>query len=175
MSTPWILVSVAFLLLAVFAALWLRGSKAPRSLEQAFTAIRSLDIEAFRNLVDPEEEEFLRSRLSGSAFRKTQRARAEAALAYVEALSDASLQFARFGGVAQRSPDPVIAASGREIANSATYLRFRALQATVSLTLCAAFPHFGLRPLRSLLDQYDRATHLLQNHGGLERVRGQAS
>ncbi len=175
MSAALILVLIAFLLLAVFAYLATRHSASPRDLDHAFTAIRALDIEAFRNLVDPGEDEFLRSQLSPMAFRKIQRERAQAALAYVKVLSDTSLEFARFGSAVQRSPDPAIAASGRKIANSATYLRFRALQATVSLTLLAAFPYFGPRPLRSLLDQYDHATHLLQNHSGLERARSQAS
>lgn len=175
MSAAFFFVFSAFLLLALFGYLAMRRRTDVQDVDQASAAMRSLDIEAFRNLVDPEEEKFLRARLAPKQFRKIKRQRVQAALAYVKALSDASLQFARFGGAAQRSPDPAIAASGRQIANSATYLRFRALQATVSLSVSAAFPYFGPRPLRSLLDQYDRATHLLENHSGLERVRSQAS
>jgi hypothetical protein len=174
MSTAFILALVAFFLLAVFAYLAMRPSKDAGDVEQATSAIRSLDVEAFRNLVDLREEAFLRARLAPREFRRIQRERAQAALAYVKAVSQASLQFARLGGAAKRSPDPAIAASGRQIANSATYLRLRALEASVSLTVAAAFPWFGPRPLRSLLEQYDRASQLLQNHTGLERVRSQA-
>ncbi len=170
MSMPFILVFTAFLLLAVFAFLATRRSSAAVDVDRALVAIRSLDIEAFRNLVDPKEDEYLRSRLSAAAFQKVQRERAHAALAYVKALSEASLQFARLGGAAQGSPDPAIAASGRQIASSATYLRLRALQATVSLTISAVIPGLRPRPLHSLLDQYDRATQLLQHHNGLQRV-----
>lgn len=175
MSTPFIFVFVAFFLLAVFAYLAMRRRNDLGDAEQATSAIRSLDVEAFRNLVDPREEEFLRTRLTPREFRKIRRERAEAALAYVNALSQASMQFARLGGAAQRSSDPAIAASGRQIANSATYLRLRSLEASISLTVAAAFPRFGPRPLRALLEQYDRAAQLLQNHTGLERARNQAS
>lgn len=173
MSTTFILVIVALSLLMLFAYLAIRRNSIPRDVDQAFGAIRALDVEAFRNLVSPEEENFLRARLAPREFRKIRRQRALAARAYVRALSDAALQFARLGGAAQRSSDPAIVASGKEIANSATYLRFCALQASISLTMSAAFPGLGPRPLRSLLDQYDRATHLLQNHSGLERARSQ--
>jgi hypothetical protein len=168
-----VLIGLAVLgLLAYFAA---RRTKDFPDLDQALRAIRSLDIEAFRNLVDPEEEAFLRAHLPAREFRRIRRERAQAALAYVKALSHASLQFARFGDVAQRSSDPAIAASGKQIANSAIYLRLRALDARLQLTLSATFPNIGPRPLHSLLAHYDRATYLLQNHNGLQRARSQAS
>ncbi len=173
MSATVVVLFVALIFLVLFVYLATRRGRARADASQALTEIRSLDIDAFRNLIDPAEEEFLRSKLSPRAFRKIQRERAQAALAYVRALSHASLQFARLGGAAQKSPDPAIAASGRQLANNATYLRFRALQATVSLTVSPAFPYLGRLPLRSLLDQYDRATRLLQNHTGLERARSQ--
>lgn len=175
MSTTLLFVLVALALLVVFAALATRRTKDLPDVDQAVTAIQSLDIEAFRNLVDPEEEAFLRASLPPQEFRRIKRERARAALAYVKALSYASLRFARFGDAAQRSSDPAIAASGRQIANSAIYLRLRALDARVQLTLSATFPGFGPRPLRPLLEQYDRAAHLLQNHNGLKRARSEAA
>ena len=175
MSTTLVFVLIALVLLAVFVIFAIRRTKDLPDVDQAITAIQSLDIEAFRNLVDPEEEAFLRASLPPQEFRRIKRERAQAALAYVKALSQASLQFARFGDAAQRSPDPAISASGRQIANSAIYLRLRALDASVHLILSAIFPGFGPRPLRSLLEQYDRAAYLLQNHNGLKRARSQAS
>jgi hypothetical protein len=175
MSSTSIFVLIAFVLLVSFAYLAARRTRNLPDLDRTVTDIRSLDIEAFRNLVDPEEEAFLRARLPAQEFRRIKRERARAALAYVKALSQASLQFARFGDVAQRSPDPAIAASGRQIAESATYLRLRTLDARIQLTLSATFPSFGPRPLRPLLEQYDRATYLLQNHNGLKRARSEAA
>ncbi len=175
MSTTLVFVLIALLLLLSFAYLATRRTRGLQDVDSALTAIRSLDIEAFRNLMDPQEVAFLQAKLPASEFRRIQRERTEAALVYVKALSQVSLQFARFGGVAQRNPDPVIAASGKQIANSATYLRLRALDARLLLTLSATFPSLGPRPLRSLFEQYDHAASLLRNHGGLERAQNHAS
>ena len=175
MSTTLLFVLIAFVLLLSFAYLAARRTMRWPDVDRALTTIQSLDIEAFRNLVDPKEEAFLRARLPAREFRRIKRERARAALAYVKTLSHASLQFARFGDVAQRNPDPAIAASGKQIANSAIYLRLRALDARVQLTLSATFPGVGSRPLRPLLEQYDRAAHLLQNHNGLKRARSEAA
>jgi len=174
-TTPLLFVLIAFVLLLSFAYLGARRTKGSADVDQALTTVQALDIEAFRNLVDPEEEAFLRTRLPAHEFRRIKRERALAALAYAKALSRASLQLARFGDAARRNPDLAIAASGRQIAETATYLRLRTLKARVQLTLSAAFPGLGPRPLRPLLEQYDRAAHLLQNHNGLKRARGEAA
>ena len=175
MSTTFFFVILAVVLLVVFFALAARRSRNSLEIAQALTAVQSLDAEAFRNLVDREEEDFLRAQLTTTAFRKIKQERARAALAYVKALSGASVQIAQFAGQAQRSPDSTLAESGRQIANSATNLRLRALDATVQLTLSATFPRFSPRPLRSLAEDYDHAGYLLQKHNNLVRVRAQAS
>ena len=175
MSATAAFVVAALALLVLFAYLAARRSRDLPDLDRTSATVRSLDMDAFRNLVDPEEEAFLRARLPAREFRRIKRERAQAALAYVKALSSASLQFARFGDAAQRSSDPAIASSGKQIANSATYLRLRALEASANLMVAAAFPGFGPRPLRSLLEQYDHAIHLLQSHSGLQRARSRAS
>jgi len=51
-------------------------------LETAVQAFRSLDIEAFRNLIDSAEEAFLRNNLPPKKFREIKRQRAWAALIY---------------------------------------------------------------------------------------------
>jgi hypothetical protein len=175
MTMTLLFVLIAFLLLLSFAYFAMRRGRDLPNVDQALTAIRSLDIEAFRNLVDPEEEAFLRARLPAVEFKKIKRERARVALAYVRALSRASLQFARFGDAARRSPDPAIAASGKQIADSAIYLRLRALDAGAQLMLAAAFPSLDLHRARSLVQQYDRATYLLIQHNGLTRAHGRAA
>lgn len=166
---------MALALVVVFATLATSRNRSLPDVNRAAAAIQELDVAAFRNLVDPEEEAFLRARLPSHEFGRIKRERNRAALAYVRALSSASLQFARFGDAARRSPDPAIAASGKQIANSAIYLRLRALDATMKLTVSAMFPDLYRRPLGSLVDQYDQAAYLLQNHNGLQRARRHAS
>jgi hypothetical protein len=169
MSATLVFVLISITLLVLFAYLATRRTRDMPDLDRTITAIRALDVEAFRNLVDPEEEEFLRASLPAQEFRRVKRERSRTALVYAKELSKVSLQFARFGEAAQRSPDPVIAAWGKQIANSAIYLRLRALDASAQLILSATFPGLHPRPLRSLLEQYDRATGLLLNHNALRR------
>ncbi|MFZ0802262.1 MAG: hypothetical protein WAN70_08850, partial [Terriglobales bacterium] len=45
--------------------------------------IRSVDLRAFRNLTDPEEEEYLRLNLPPADFRRIQRERLRAAVEYI--------------------------------------------------------------------------------------------
>jgi hypothetical protein len=175
MSTTLLFVLIAFVLLVLFAYFAVRRTKDVPNLDRASTDMRALDIEAFRNLVDPEEEAFLRARLPAPEFKKIKRERARVAFAYVRALSHASLQFARFGDTARRSPDPVIAASGKQIADSAINLRLRALDAGAQLMVAAAFPSLDPHRLRSLLQQYDHATYLLLQHNVLTRAHSRAA
>jgi hypothetical protein len=159
----------------VFSSLAKRRADVSQDLNDALPTIRALDIEAFRKLVDPEEEEFLRARLSLPEFRKIKRERSQAALAYVKTLSEVALQFTRFGSAAQDNPNPALAALGRQIASSGTYLRLRTLDANLRLRVAIAFPGLPARPLRSLLNQYDHAASLLLNHNGLSRSQARSS
>jgi hypothetical protein len=166
MSTELVFVLVAVALLVSFAYLGTRRAKGSPDLGQALAAIQALDIEAFRNLMDPEEEAFLRAQLPVQEFRTLRRERVRAALAYVSELSRASLQFARFGDAAKRSSDPSVAASGRQIANGAISLRMLALNARVRLTLAAVFPGLDTSSVRPLIDRYNQAAGLLQDLSG---------
>ena len=58
------------------------GIKSPEDLRAQLCVV---DIDAFRNLTDPAEEDFLQTHLSQRAYRKVQRQRLRATLAYVGA------------------------------------------------------------------------------------------
>ena len=129
--------------------------------------IRSLDIEAFRNLVDPAEEAFLRCTLSPKEFRAIKRERAWAAFAYVRCAGRAAVLFARAGQAAQRSSDPHIAESGMHIAHRALRLRLYSLQAGIRLLGQAILPSASNRPPSSLIDEYERTAETLLRLGRL--------
>jgi hypothetical protein len=169
MSTDLVFVLIAVALLVTFAYLVIRRAKGSPDLGQALAAIQALDIEAFRNLMDPEEEAFLRAQLPVQEFRALRRERVHVALAYVNELSRVALQFARFGDASKRSSDPSIAASGRQIANDAISLRMLALNARVRLTLAGVFPGLDTSSVRPLIDRYDQAAGLLQDLSGRTR------
>src|SRR5437868_4676551 len=115
MIATWVSVVVALSVLFVLLSIAVSARRQQIGLENAIALIRSIDMEAFRNLVDPEEEQFLRDHLPPIEFRAIRRERARAALAYVRSAGHAAVVFAKAGQVAQRSSDPVIAESGMQI------------------------------------------------------------
>ncbi|MGB6773399.1 MAG: hypothetical protein WBD25_13145 [Terriglobales bacterium] len=161
----WTLVAVAFLALGILVYVALRGRARGVDLEKAVLAFRSLDIEAFRNLVDSEEEAFLRNNLSSKKFREIKRQRAWAAFIYAREAGHAATALAKVGQAAQRSSDPEIAASGAQIAESAFRLRLETIGACLRLLTEVVLPGLQSRSLPTLADQYERATETLLRLG----------
>jgi hypothetical protein len=175
MSAVSVYVAIAIAVEILFVYLATRRSRSPLAIDKARALIGSLDIEAFRNLVDPEEESFLRSSLPADQFRTIKRERAWAAFAYVRTLSQIALEFSRFGHALRRSPDPRLAELGRQVASGAVYLRLVALAASGRLLITATFPDLPQRCPQSLFEQYSRSAGLLLRFGMLDHARKQPS
>lgn len=129
--------------------------------------IRPVDLEAFHNLVDPAEEEYLRSRLNPSDYRKVRRRRILAAVEYVRAVSQNAAVLIAFGQVARQSRDPQIASAGRQMVEAAILLRL--LSATVMFRLGAgyAFPNAQIS-LAAVEGRYQSLRNLAWQLGNLE-------
>jgi hypothetical protein len=168
-TVMFVLFAIAFL--SLFAVLAFRRTRGIPDFDSTVATIQSLDVEAFRNLVDPDEDAFLRAHLPPGKFRTLQRERARAALAYAKELSRAGLQFTRIADVARRSPDPEVAAWGKQVADSAIELRISALRASVRLAVAAAFPGLRLRSSHPLFEHYARAVRLVLTPDALQRVQ----
>ncbi len=169
----WTLVAVAFFALAILAYVAIRSRTRPVDLEKAVQAFRSLDIEAFRNLVDSAEEAFLRNNLSPKKFREIKRQRAWAALIYAWEAGRAATALAKVGQAAQRSSDPEIAASGVQVAESAFRLRLQTMGACLRLLTEILLPDLQSRPVPLLVDQYERTAETLFRLGRFSSgVRG---
>jgi hypothetical protein len=167
-----IYVVIAFLLAAAFAYIALRRSTQSVGIERALSLMESLDLDAFRNLVDPAEDAFLQSCLPDVQFQKIRRERAWAALAYARALSHIALEFSRFGHALRQSRNSDVAELGRELVTGALSLRIMALQATARLFITAAFPRLPQRSPRLLFDEYFRSANLVARYRTLENSRG---
>jgi len=161
----WVLVAVAFLALGILVYLALRSRTRPVDLEKAASAFRSLDIEAFRNLVDPVEEAFLRKNLSPRQFREIKRQRARAALLYAWEAGRAAMALTKVGQAAQRSSDPTIVASGVQLAENAFLLRLQMVRVSIHLLTEILLPGRQSRSLPPLADQYERAAETLSSLG----------
>jgi len=169
----WTLVAVAFFALGILVYVAVRSRTRRVDLEKALQAFRSLDIEAFRNLVDSAEEAFLRNNLSPRKFREIKRQRAWAALIYAWEAGRAATALAKIGQAAQRSPDPEIAASGVQVAENAFRLRLQTIGACLHLLTEILLPDQPTRSLPPLVDQYERAAETLFRLGRFSSgVRG---
>jgi hypothetical protein len=157
----WTLVAVAFLALGILVYVAIRSRTRRVDLEKAVQAFRSLDIEAFRNLVDSAEDAFLRNNLSPKKFREIKRQRAWAALLYAWEAGKAATALAKIGQAAQRSSDPKIAASGAQVAESAFRLRLQTIGACLHLLTEILLPDLQNRSLPPLVDQYERTAETL--------------
>ena len=166
----WALVAVAFFALAILVYVAIRNRTRQVDLEKAVQAFRSLDIEAFRNLLDSAEEAFLRENLSPKKFREIKRQRAWAALIYAWEAGRAATALAKIGQAAQRNSDPKIAASGVQVAESAFRLRLQTVRACPRLLTGILLPDLESRSLPPLVDQYERAADTLFRLGRFSSI-----
>jgi hypothetical protein len=174
MIAAWTLVAIAFFALGILVYVAIRNRTRRVDLEKAVQAFRSLDIEAFRNLVDSGEEAFLRENLSPKKFREIKRQRAWAALIYAWEAGRAAAALAKIGQAAQRSSDAEIAASGVQVAENAFRLRLQTIGACLHLLTEVVLPDLRSPSLPPLVDQYERTAETLFRLGrfssGVQRV-----
>jgi hypothetical protein len=104
------------------------------------TQIRPLDVEAFRNLVDPAEDEYLRLRLSAAKFRAVRRERLRAAAAYVQVAGSNAAILVRIGQAALTTEDARTAEAARRLVENALLLRRNAAFALVRIYVALAWP-----------------------------------
>ena len=123
-----------------------------------------VDVLAFRNLVDPREEEYLRARLPVREFRKVQRKRLLAAISYVTCVAQNAAILLRLGEAARTSSDPEVVAAGQELVDAALRLRLYSLLVVPKLCLGVAFPAVPLSPA-AIADKYQHVTGLVSQLG----------
>jgi hypothetical protein len=141
-----LLVTLAILLVAgmLLAA---RGRAATiRNLSELEGRTRPVDVVAFRNLIDPREEQYLRAALPRRAFRKVQRERLRAALAYVGSVAQNAAIVLRLGESAQNDPQHEIARVGRALSEQALRLRILAAMAAIKISVRILIPELQLSP-----------------------------
>jgi hypothetical protein len=130
-----------------------------------------VDLEAFRNLIDVEEEAYLKQRLPGREFRREQRQRILAALEYIRRASGNAAILIRAGEAARRSSEGEVAAAAERLVESALQLRVYALLAEVKLYAALLAPGTSLT-LLPLLERYAGVTDVA---GRLVRLRNPAT
>ncbi|MGD0760923.1 MAG: hypothetical protein ABR921_18645 [Candidatus Sulfotelmatobacter sp.] len=108
-----LLIVAAVATLASVAGLAVSRALRPASKAELESQIEPIDVAAFRNLIDPAEDEYLRRHLSAGQFRVTQRARLRARAAYVRVASRNAAVLIRMGQTALATSDARLAQSQR--------------------------------------------------------------
>jgi hypothetical protein len=133
-------VALAILLLLLYLDGGHRSSAGSLRVEDLAAQTRPVDIGAFRNLVDPKEDAFLRANLCTRDFRAIQRERARSAMEYLQSSAHNATYLLRMGEAAIQNHDPRIAQAGRQLVDSALQLRGYALLYRAQLYLRLALP-----------------------------------
>ena len=106
--------------------------------------IEPIDIEAFRNLVDPTENEYLRRRLPAAEFRRVQRERLRAAAAYIRVSGRNAAVLVAIGQAALSASDGATVEAARQLVDNALLLRRNASVALLRIYVAFAWPHSAL-------------------------------
>jgi hypothetical protein len=117
--------------------------------------IQPIDVEAFRNLVDPAEDDYLRRRLPPAEFRLVQRQRLRALAAYVQAAGRNAAVLVRMGQSALTEGDAHTAEAARQLVDNALLLRRNAAVALLRIYIALAWPSSGL-VVAPILHSYEK-------------------
>ncbi len=105
--------------------------------------IRPVDIQAFRNLIDVTEDEYLRRRLPPADFRTVRRARLRAMAAYIRVAAQNSAVLVHIGQNALLANDPQTVQAARQLIDQALLLRRNAAFALLKIYAAMAWPNSG--------------------------------
>jgi hypothetical protein len=142
------IVLIAFVLCAIMAIFIAVRSRRSHGIQ------RPVDIKAFRTLMDRDDENFLRVKLSPVNFSQIKRQRIRLTWAYVARMSGNAAAVLRLGETARLSADPRVAQQAMQAIELATQIRKQCLVAFAKMSMEFAFPSLQLTPAL-LLPKYE--------------------
>jgi len=149
-----IIVAAAIALVIILRLAVTQSLEAKRSTNLA-ASIRPIDIEAFRNLINPDDDEYLRGRLPANRFRRVRRERLRAMAAYVHVAGSNAAVLVRVGEAALASGDARVAGAAQQMVNDAVLLRRNTTMALARIYLALTWPNSGLATVR-VVERYER-------------------
>lgn len=127
--------ALAFILSITFSqSLQLSSSSQPAS-------IQPVDLEAFRNLIDSAQAEYLRRRLAPTEFRTVQRQRLRAMAAYIQIAAKNATVLVRIGQSALSANDSDTTEAARQLVEQALLLRRNATFALLRIYVALPWPN----------------------------------
>ena len=139
--------AVAFLLFLSYQVWW-QSSNAGE-----IENLSPVDLEAFRNLTDPEEVRFLRVNLSPKEFRRIQRMRLRAAAAYITVISQNAGRLVVIGRSVSAHPDAETAAAGLDVVHRGLQLKLSCSLSLLKVNVTMIWPAL-LSPSSRIADRY---------------------
>jgi hypothetical protein len=155
MNLAIVLVITAAVALGIILRLAVTPSLQAKASVGLATTIRPIDIEAFRNLINPAEDDYLRRRLPPAQFRVVRRQRLYAMAAYVHVVAENAAVLVRLGQGAVASGDARISGAAQRVVNDALLLRRNTTVALVRIYLALAWPNSGFAAIR-VVDRYEQ-------------------
>ena len=140
------MITTIFIILAGFLCLALmyyvvRGGIGPfESAGEAERLFVPIDVLAFQNLIDPDDQRFLRQLLPSKKYRKIQRERVSSCLRYVRCCARNAAVLIRVGETASDDQDPEIRATGQRVISEAIRMRIYAVVLIPKVCLWWVFP-----------------------------------
>ena len=113
---------------------------------QAGQSIRPVDLQAFRTLMDRDDETFMRGKLPRGKFFSLKRQRIRVTLRYVTRIAANASAVLHMGDAARLSPTPEVADTAAQVMELATQIRLQCLLAMVKLSLEYIVPSLQLTP-----------------------------
>ena len=161
------MIAILLVIAAALALVFILSITVSRSLQISSNSglagrIQPIDVEAFRNLVDPAEDDYLRRRLPAAEFRVVQRKRLRATAAYVQVAGRNAAVLVRIGQAAMTG-DAQTAEAALRLVDSALLLRRNAAFALLRIYTAMAWPNSGLAAVHVLhgYEQLNGAAMLL--------------
>jgi hypothetical protein len=170
MNLAIILVSAAVLALGIILRLAVTQSLQVRRSSELAVSVRPIDIEAFRNLINPAEDEYLRRRLPPGPFRAVRRERLRAMAAYVHVAANNASVLVRAGEAALASRDAHVAEAAQQLVSDALLLRRNATIASARIYMALAWPYSDFAAVR-VVDRYERLSGAAMRLGRLQNPR----
>ena len=151
---PVVLAVIGLLALALMLYVATTHRRTESDLDHLALQLKPIDVNAFRNLINEGEEEFLRRNLPSGEFRSIQRERKLAAVEYIWCAAQNAAILIRLGEAAKHDPDPAVSAAADKLLENALRLRLYAFRVVPRLYVGLLFPGASLAPY-FVADSYD--------------------
>jgi hypothetical protein len=155
MNLAIVLVIVASVALGIILRIAVTQSLQVKQDSNLSTSIRPIDIQAFRNLVSPAEDNYLRRHLPPGQFRLLRRERLRAMAAYIQIVAANAAVLINAGEAALATGDPRITDAARQLVNDALLLRRNATIALVRIYFALAWPYSHFAAVK-VVDRYEK-------------------